>query len=91
MQTVEISVTNTETGDVRVSIVDRSAAVRDAFGGSAHFHEVTVRAADKDALLAALLSDRFSDAKPFGGESEYEEWLRGKGIEPVVDCEVENE
>lgn len=72
-----------------MGLVDRSVAVA-GMGGDTHYHEVVVSAGDKDRVLAALLRDRFAGAGGFAGESAYEEWLKGIGVEPVVSCEIEN-
>lgn len=76
-------------GNFRMELTDRSDAVA-GMGGSAHYHEVVVSAGDKDRVLVALLRDRFAGVGGFAGESAYEEWLKGIGVEPVVSCEIEN-
>jgi hypothetical protein len=75
---VRVDVLVDESGDVVMEGQDVGAAPQTFFGDSDYEYWVTVRAADKDALLLNLLVDRF--VHEADETTAFRKWLKAKGI-----------
>lgn len=75
-----------ENGDFVMEVYDYMPRVLGAYGGSDHEHTVTIHSEDKDALLIALIHDRFSDVEPLESEGPFENWLSEKNVKHKTFC-----
>jgi hypothetical protein len=71
---VVIDVSVNESGDLVLAGQDIGAAPTEIFGDSDYEYWVTVRAADRDAVLLQLLVERFDD------DRDFMEWLKARAI-----------
>ena len=75
-----------ENGDFVMEVYDYMPRVLGVYGSSDHEHAITIHAKDKDALLIALIHDRFSDVKPLESEGPFENWLDKKNVRRETFC-----